>query len=66
MNSASRADFLIIGGGIVGLSIARQLRITHGSSVGIVVLEKENVLGVHTATTTSARLGQKIVSGHLN
>ena len=66
MNSESRADFLIIGGGIVGLSVARQLRIAHGPSAGIVVLEKENVLGVHTPTTTSARLGQKKVSGQFN
>lgn len=56
MNSASRADFLIIGGGIVGLSIARQLRITHGPSAGIVVLEKESALGVHSSGRNSGVL----------
>lgn len=47
------ADFLIIGGGIVGLSIARQLRIAHGPSAGIMVLEKEETIGLHSSGRNS-------------
>jgi L-2-hydroxyglutarate oxidase LhgO len=50
---ASTADFLIIGGGIVGLSLARQLRISFGSSPSIVVLEKEMSLGLHSSGRNS-------------
>ena len=50
---ASTADFLIIGGGIVGLSLARQLRISFGSSPSIVVLEKETSLGLHSSGRNS-------------
>lgn len=50
---ASTADFLIIGGGIVGLSLARQLRLSFGSSSSIVVLEKETKLGLHSSGRNS-------------
>lgn len=46
-------DFLIIGAGIVGLSLARQIRITHGNSVSIGVLEKEGEIGRHSSGRNS-------------
>jgi len=46
-------DFLIIGGGIVGLSLARQLRISYGDSVSIGVLEKESAVGRHSSGRNS-------------
>ena len=46
-------DFLIIGSGIVGLSLARQLRISFGSSVSIGVLEKEDEVGRHSSGRNS-------------
>jgi L-2-hydroxyglutarate oxidase LhgO len=50
---ADNADFLIIGGGIVGLSLARQLRISNGSSTKITVLEKESEIGLHSSGRNS-------------
>ena len=48
-------DFLVIGGGIVGLSIARALKSRFaGSSVAI--LEKENALGLHASGRNSGVL----------
>ena len=49
-----RADILIVGGGIVGLTIARELR-SRGRS-GIVVLEKEPELGRHASGRNSGVL----------
>ena len=56
MCDESRTDFLIIGGGIVGLSIARQLRSMHGQSVRITVLEKEPEVGQHSSGRNSGVL----------
>lgn len=53
---SDNTDFLIIGGGIVGLSIARQLRSMHGQSVRIMVLEKESEIGLHSSGRNSGVL----------
>ena len=53
MYSESRMDFLIIGAGIVGLSIARQLRDSFGPSISIAVLEKESAIGLHSSGRNS-------------
>jgi len=42
----NKADYIIIGGGIVGITIARALKIKEPDST-VTVLEKENSLGVH-------------------
>jgi L-2-hydroxyglutarate oxidase LhgO len=48
-------DFLIIGGGIVGLSIARELKSRHPAA-SIVVLEKERSSGEHASGRNSGVL----------
>jgi L-2-hydroxyglutarate oxidase LhgO len=49
------SDFLVIGGGIIGLSIARELRKSfHGSRV--VLIEKENHCGEHASGRNSGVL----------
>ena len=45
-------DFLIIGGGIIGLSIARELK-KRFSDASVVVLEKEAALGLHASGRNS-------------
>lgn len=49
------ADYLIVGGGIVGLTIARELRKRYPSA-SIVVLEKEASLGKHASGRNSGVL----------
>src|SRR5512140_2999337 len=44
-------DFIIIGGGIIGLTMARALRKIRAGSV--LVLEKENALGLHATGRNS-------------
>jgi heterodisulfide reductase subunit A-like polyferredoxin len=39
-------DFLIIGGGIIGISIAREIKARH-PDCKILLLEKENQCGLH-------------------
>jgi len=41
-------DFLIVGGGIVGLTVARELRM-QSPAAKIALLEKEMVLGMHAS-----------------
>ena len=49
------SDFLVIGGGIIGLSIARELRKSfHGSKV--VLIEKEDHCGEHASGRNSGVL----------
>ena len=47
-----RSDFLIIGGGIVGLTLALELRRRHPSA-SVVVLEKEDRVGAHSSGRNS-------------
>jgi L-2-hydroxyglutarate oxidase LhgO len=46
MKTSPTCDFLVIGGGIIGVSVARELR---GANPGasVVILEKEARLGLH-------------------
>jgi L-2-hydroxyglutarate oxidase len=46
------ADFLIIGGGIIGLSIAREIRYKY-KSCKIIVIDKEKKLGCHASGRNS-------------
>lgn len=48
-------DFLVIGGGIIGVSVARELRRTHPDA-SVVVLEKEPKLGLHASGRNSGVL----------
>lgn len=55
VTKAERADFLVIGAGIIGINIAREIkRRNPGSSV--VVLEKETVCGEHASGRNSGVL----------
>ncbi len=49
------ADFVIIGAGILGLTIARELRINNPSA-NILILEKENTIGLHASGRNSGIL----------
>ncbi len=49
-------DVLIIGGGIIGLSVARELEQRFGGSLKIVVAEKEGQIGVHASGRNSGVL----------
>ena len=48
-------DFLIIGGGIIGVSIAREIK-SRFTQASVVVLEKERVLGLHSSGRNSGVL----------
>jgi L-2-hydroxyglutarate oxidase len=50
--AAQTTDFLIIGGGIIGVSVARQLRNVHPSA-SVTVLEKESRLILLPAVATT-------------
>jgi len=50
-----RADFVVIGGGIIGLTIARELR-HRFSDASILLLEKEHQLGAHASGRNSGVL----------
>ena len=49
------SDFLIIGGGIIGISIARELRQRHPDA-SVAVLEKESACGRHASGRNSGVL----------
>tara|TARA_B100000886_G_scaffold336920_1_gene296614 strand:+ start:9448 stop:10665 length:1218 start_codon:yes stop_codon:yes gene_type:complete len=53
--SENNKEIVIIGGGIVGLTIAYQI-IERGISKNIIILEKENNLGLHTSGRNSGVL----------
>lgn len=48
-------DFLVIGGGIIGINIARQLKRRFGDST-VTVIEKENYCGAHSSGRNSGVL----------
>ncbi len=50
-----KPDFLIIGGGVIGLSIARQLKHLYTDS-SVVILEKESACGLHASGRNSGVL----------
>jgi len=52
---SNKFDFIIIGAGIMGLSIARELKKRHPNSK-IALLEKESVLGLHSSGRNSGVL----------
>ena len=54
MASSKNSDFLIVGGGIVGLTLARELALRRRGSVRI--LEKEKKLGAHSSGRNSGVL----------
>ena len=49
------ADFLVVGAGIIGIAIARELRRRYGDAV-ITVLEKEQAHGLHASGRNSGVL----------
>jgi L-2-hydroxyglutarate oxidase LhgO len=51
----SNADFLIIGGGVVGLTIAREIKLRN-PECSVVVLEKESKIGLHSSCRNSSVL----------
>lgn len=50
--SEQTADFLVIGGGIIGISVARELKAAYPDA-SVVVLEKEDHLGAHASGRSS-------------
>lgn len=48
-------DFLVIGGGVIGINIARQLRRAHGGA-SVTVIEKELACGLHASGRNSGVL----------
>ncbi|MCI0447147.1 FAD-dependent oxidoreductase, partial [bacterium] len=52
---SKRFDFVIVGAGIMGLAITRELRKRHPFS-SIALLEKENALGKHASGRNSGVL----------
>ena len=50
-----KSDFLILGGGIIGLSLAKRLSLLY-PAVSIRILEKEPKMGVHTSGRNSGVL----------
>ncbi len=48
-------DFLVIGGGVIGISIARELKSRNPSS-GVCILEKEHQCGLHASSRNSGVL----------
>lgn len=55
MRGVKKTDFLVIGGGVIGLNIARDLRRRYGNS-GITLIEKESDCGLHASGRNSGVL----------
>jgi len=55
MNERRTADFVVVGAGIVGLAVARELKRRHPAG-HVVVLEKEDALGEHASGRNSGVL----------
>ena len=52
--TATTCDFLVVGAGVIGVSIARELRRRHGASV--LLIEKESSPGQHASGRNSGVL----------
>ncbi len=50
-----RADFTVIGGGIIGLTIARELKVRCPDN-SVVIIEKEHACGLHASGRNSGIL----------
>src|ERR1044071_1978835 len=48
-------DFLVIGGGVIGLAIARELKRRH-SDCSVLLIEKERAVGLHASGRNSGVL----------
>jgi len=59
---AETADFVVVGGGIVGLAIARELK-HRDAGCSVVILEKEEALGRHSSGRNSGVLHSGIYYG---
>ena len=55
MRTAGTVDFLIIGGGVIGLTIALELKRRHPEAA-VTLIEKENDCGVHASGRNSGVL----------
>jgi (S)-2-hydroxyglutarate dehydrogenase len=53
--AVTTADFVVVGGGVIGLSIARELRRRH-TDAAVIVLEKEDAPGRHASGRNSGVL----------
>lgn len=54
-DTMTTCDFLIIGGGVIGLSIARELKTRH-TNARVVLIEKESACGAHASGRNSGVL----------
>ncbi len=55
MTAASTTDFLVVGGGIVGLTLALELKRRYGDC-SVTLLEKEPACGLHASSRNSGVL----------
>ena len=55
ISMTNNPDFLIIGGGIIGLAIAKTLKLRF-MDANIIIIEKENTLGLHGSGRNSGVL----------
>lgn len=51
-DTMNTTDFLVIGGGVIGVSIARELKKRHATA-GVCLIEKENAPGLHASGRNS-------------
>ena len=62
MRSSRIYDYVIVGAGIVGLTVAMELRKRHPTS-SIVILEKENDIGLHASGRNSGVMHSGVYYG---
>jgi len=61
-NTNNNSDYLIVGAGIIGLTVARELKKRHPSS-SIVILEKEPEVGMHASGRNSGVMHSGVYYG---